>query len=575
MKNKFFFKKPFLFLPFLLMTVTCFSQKETFDIINYTAPKGWARQDTTGIKIFTKENKQTSGYCIISLFKSSIASASAEDDFQKAWADIVVSVYNGPDKPISKEKVIAADGWTAISGSQLLKIEGADAMVLLTVLTGKERTFSVFALLNEQTYFTDIDRFLEGLDINEDALAKANSTKKELVPTKPTTDKKIRDMQTFDNFIYKVPEGWTSKNESKYLELFPLQAMPEEVFSIILLKGKASNASLQQELAFCWDEVATMLNAQKLWEVNGKNYNESEVNKTFVGWEYIAGHGSIRAGSDFFMHAYIIRVKDRMERVVVLAKEISLDAVRNNIDPSVHHNPYYYTITNFIFNLRFANFQNTEISKPTWKGTGVLGAWAGISMMGAKLKTSYAVFFSNGQVFYGSRFPLFGLYELDTYADKERTQQYWGTYTFQNSKGTVKMPSGSFPIRLEAGQLIMSPISEEHKFIRMPSSVDDVKLNGTWMIADENFRPVTITFSSNGTFSDQGALRILEHSIYYYSIADRGGSGNYIIKDYTIIFNYNDGRQLRVAFPGKQFTPGNNSPKELVLSFNDDSLTKQ
>jgi hypothetical protein len=575
MKNKFFLIKPLFFLPFLLMAAAGFSQKETYDIINYSAPQGWVRQDTTGIKIFTKENKQTGGYCIISLFKSRTASASAENDFQKAWADIVVAVYNGPDKPISEEKVIAEDGWTAISGSQLLKIESADAMVLLTVLSGKERTFSVFALLNDQTFFTDIDRFLEGLDINKDALAKANSTKKDPVPTNLSSNKKNQGTQTFDNFIYQVPEGWTSKNASTYLEVFPQQAMPEEVFSIILLKGKISNASLQQELANCWNEFAGMLGAQLLTEVSGKNYNPDEISKSFDGWDYITGHGSIRKGNDYFVHAYIIRVKERIERVIVFAKEIRLDAVRSNIDPSVHHTPYYYIITDFIFNLRFTNLQRPEISKPTWKGTGVLGTWAGIGFLGGELKTTFAIFFSNGQVFYGSRFPLFGLYELDTYADKERTQRYWGTYTFQDGKGTVKMPYASFPIRLEGDKLVMAPVNEEHKFIRMPS-VDDVRLNGTWMITDENDRPVTITFRSDGTFSDKGALRILDHSIYqYYSIADNGGSGNYLVKDYTIIFNYSDGRQLRVAFPGKQFTPGNNSPKELVLSFNDDSLIKQ
>lgn len=35
------------------------------------------------------------------------------------------------------------------------------------------------------------------------------------------------------------------------------------------------------------------------------------------------------------------------------------------------------------------------------------------------------------------------------------------------------------------------------------------------------------------------------------------------------------GEYLKIAFPGKQFTPGDCSPKEPVLSFNDDLLIKQ
>ena len=165
---------------------------------------------------------------------------------------------------------------------------------------------------------------------------------------------------------------------------------------------------------------------------------------------------------------------------------------------------------------------------------------------------------------------------MDTYVEKERNKRNWGTYSFENGQGTVNMPFGSFPIRLEGGKLIMAPISEEHTFIRMPP-IDDIKLNGTWMIENPDDKPVTITFNTDGSFTDRGVLRVLDHTMYidYYSIADGGGSGKYSIKDYTITFNYSDGRLMKVAFTGNQFVPGNNSPKELYLSFNDDLLIRQ
>lgn len=568
-----------LFLLLFLCTATAsFSQKETFDILDYTMMKGWTKQDAEGIRVFTKENEKTGAYCIISVLKSKPSAGKVEDDFRNAWKDIVVTAYKGPSKPVSEEKADAEDGWKVISGSSMIKVEGTDALSLLTVLSGEKRTFSIFALLNDESYFNLIDSFMMGIDINKAELARLNSNNSSVTLTSSDTltiSKQNSSPQSYDNFIYRVPDGWTSKQEANFMELFPQNVKPKEVFSIILLKGKTSNASLEQELAFCWDEFAGMMKAEKLREVSGGNYNVGSVSKTFAGWEYITGQGSIRTGSDFFVHAYVIRVKDRVERVIVLAQEIRLDAVRNNIDPTIHHEPYYNTITDFIFNLRFSNFNSPELKLPTWKGAGITGVWAGIGFMGGKLKTTYAIFFSNGQVFYGSRFPLEGLHELNTYVDRERTPRFWGTYTFQNGRGTVSMPSGSFPIRLESGKLVMAPISEEHKFIRMPP-VDGVKLNGIWRIQGQGNEWVTIRFNEDGSFTDNGALWVLDHSVYdYYRIPDGGGSGKYIIKDHTIIFSYSDGRILKVAFPGKQFTPGNNSPTELVLSFNDDLLIKQ
>jgi len=553
------------------------SQKTNFDIVDFIVPKDWIVQDVEGMKVLSTENKQSGSYCVITIFKSKSSAGKVEDDFNAAWNDIIAGAYKGPAKPLSTEKQKAEGEWNAMAGSAILSVQGMNASSLLTVLSGEKRTFSVFTLLNDQGYLTAIDQFLQGIDINEQALANANNSKENIVSNNISrpADPKTNGVQTFDNFIYTLPQGWASRPSGEIVELYPQQLKPHESFSIILLKGKISAASLQQELSNCWTEFANMFGAQLLREVSGNNYNTDEVSKTDAGWEYIAGHGSMRKGDNYFVHAYVIKVKDRIERVIVFAKEIRLDAMRSNIDPTRHHYPYYKTVTDFIFNLRFANLQSPELKKGTLKGNEITGVWGGIGFGAGRLRMTYAVFFSNGQVFYGDPFPINGLLNLDTHAEKERAKRNWGTYTFQNGKGTVKMLYKSFPIRLEGDKLVFAPIKEEHKFIRMPS-VDNVKLDGKWMIKGVNDRPFFITFKNDGTFIDNGALRVIDHTVYdYYSTADGGGSGSYSIKDHTIVFKYTDGRILEVAFPGLQFNPGNHSPIELVLSYNNDSLIKQ
>jgi hypothetical protein len=553
------------------------AQRSTYDVINFVVPEGWVLQEGEGMKVISAENKQSGSYCVITIFKSKRSSGKIEDDFTAAWNEIIAGAYKGPVKPLSTEMQKSDDDWWAMAGSAILRLQGKDVSSLLTVFSGEQRTFTVFTLLNSETYLTAAEQFFQNININKQAVADANNSKAISIskPNTKVTDSKNGTMQTFENFMYKLPPGWTSSNNNGHFEIYPQQVKTHESFSIVLLKGKLSNASLQEELAGCWAEVANILGGEMMREVSGGNYNTDETSKTDAGWEYIAGHGAMRKGNIYFIHAYVIKVKDRIERVIVFSKEIRLDAMRSNIDPTIHHYPYYKAITDFIFNLRFANFQSTELKKGTLKGNEITGVWGGIGFGAGKLRMTYAVFFSNGQVFYGVPFPVNGLLDLDTHAEKERAKRNWGTYTFQNGKGTVKMLYESFPIRLEGDKLVFAPIKEEHKFIRMPS-VDDVKLNGKWMIKGANDQPFFITFKTDGTFIDGGVLRILDHTVYnYYSTADGGGQGSYFIKDHTIVFKYSDGRILEIAFPGLQFTPGNNSPNELILSHNNDTLIKQ
>jgi hypothetical protein len=52
------------------------------------------------------------------------------------------------------------------------------------------------------------------------------------------------------------------------------------------------------------------------------------------------------------------------------------------------------------------------------------------------------------------------------------------------------------------------------------------------------------------------------------------GSGVYEVKNYSILFKYNDGRKIKIAFPGSGFDK-NGQGALLALSFNEDVLKKQ
>jgi hypothetical protein len=57
--------------------------------------------------------------------------------------------------------------------------------------------------------------------------------------------------------------------------------------------------------------------------------------------------------------------------------------------------------------------------------------------------------------------------------------------------------------------------------------------------------------------------------------ANDGGSGNYEIKNYSLIFSYTDGRRIRIAFLGTDYDKNNPSPPTLSLSYYENVLKRQ
>ena len=91
-----------------------------------------------------------------------------------------------------------------------------------------------------------------------------------------------------------------------------------------------------------------------------------------------------------------------------------------------------------------------------------------------------------------------------------------------------------------------------------------------------NGRTPSISFTSNGNFTDNGALKQLYHDDNIcLNPAVAPGSGSYEVKDYTILFNYNDGRKIKLAFLGAGYDINNKSPATLRMSYNEDPMTRQ
>lgn len=78
-----------------------------------------------------------------------------------------------------------------------------------------------------------------------------------------------------------------------------------------------------------------------------------------------------------------------------------------------------------------------------------------------------------------------------------------------------------------------------------------------------------------GAADQRGAIKVLYHEyIDCLNPALAPGSGNYEVRDYSVLFSYSDGRKIKIAFLGVDYA-SNPSPATLMMSFNEDKLVRQ
>ena len=381
---------------------------------------------------------------------------------------------------------------------------------------------------------------------------------------------------TFQQFKYTVPPGWKETRYTNAVLLAPLNPPDGEQLDLTLMPSKPFAGTMAQALAASWDDVCQISALTKKRTVNNMPYDiQTEERTCFKGWKYTRAYGEVTAnanGAEYALNLTVIRIKGRIERVAVLSQKLTHNVTRYSLYDSPTHQR---AVNEFLFSLQFDDWTEPKLEPATLKGGGIIGPWNGIGLFGGKYKSAYAIFFSNGQVFYGSRFPLQGLHNLDTRLDAELTPRYWGTYTFADGAGEISMPTGEFPFKSTAAGLTLTPLKLDHKYVRV-QPVDDATFAGTYAAAAFDTRLPTITFTADGRFDDSGALSVLDHTVPYpFKFTAPPGRGTYSVKDHTLLFSYADGRRFPVAFPGIGYQKSDPSPAKLEMSYNDDTLERQ
>jgi hypothetical protein len=559
-------------LLFSVITGCAWCQTETFDIIHYTPPKDFKKGGKEGVIMYTNANTATGGVCVIAIYASGASDGDEQEDFANEWKNLVVTPFKAGANP-KTETQINSDGWKAVGAAVPVKLDGNSFTVFLTVFSGFGRKVSILSYLNDHVYSAQIDALLENLKFDK------------TIPVTNATTGQNSVAGRFGSMGYRTPGGWEGKQYQNAVVFTPMDLPAGEHLEIRILPPLNVAAGMDDGFKQSYEETCVLLNATKMYMAGSGNYSKKQSGRSFKGWDYILGSGAIQVDNgkpnkdEYGLDLFVIKINDRFERVAIVKS-------RNNCGMSRYYPSdrlkYADDIEQFLFSLQFSDWTEPLLKKGTLNGGGIVGLWLGISYDPTTLLLKsfhqdafYPVFLSNGMAYFGPKLPVEGFYSSNAWIAAERQARYWGTYSFSNGKGVLKMPYAELPLRMENDRLIIRNVNEDYAFSRL-NPVDGATFNGTYALSEVNGKIPSISFSSDGQFTDNGALRVLYHE-YTDCIneAQISGSGTYEVKDYTVIFNYSDLRKIRIAFIGVDYDKNNPGPATLRLSFNGDLLKKQ
>ena len=168
-------KKLILLLLLYISIEKTFAQKETFDLISYTPPKGWNKTVEENFVSFIKTDSKKNIWCRINVTKSTISKGTIEADFESEWEELIVRNYK-PTADRKENEILEADGWTIKAGSSKFIFDNIESMAMLTTASGYDRCMSIVAVTNNKDYLKDVQELIASVDLVKPATSSTQTT---------------------------------------------------------------------------------------------------------------------------------------------------------------------------------------------------------------------------------------------------------------------------------------------------------------------------------------------------------------------------------------------------------------
>lgn len=541
------------------LAASCFA--DTHRQATFTPPAGWTKQSSATFVTYTRI--AGNAFCQLAVYDDQPAHATLEQSFVSEWTGVFGAGFVNTPPPVAS-RMSSGTGYLYASGdSEIVDRKGNRFYARLAVFPLSRQLVQSFVWLASNSIAMS--------SCESEWRAVFGTLRFALPPEKSASPVQAPVSATavpgqFENFRYEIPAGWAESRKPNLVTVAPTNLVGPEDLAIILLPSKPAG-SLERELDATWNEIIAIYRGQPMRNVSGQPYDRTELRRTSSGWDYISADGGFQAGTrNYSLRPYLFAVGGRIERLFVLAADFRAELLTANAMSSPRFEP---EIFRFVFSVRFSGSDRTRVPARI-DGPGIVGVWGGSAMSFGSIKPQMAIFFSDGNAYFGSRFPTFGLAGIDPAVERERAPREWGTWKMTGTSGQIQMPYGVLPLKLDANALVITTSNTPHRFVRLTPPAP-AQLVATWCLEASE----CVSFLPDGRFRDDGALRVLEHQTYPFPISLPRGAGRYELTAHTLVFRYDNGPELRIAVPGHPPGQDDAKPARVWLSFNFDTLTRR
>lgn len=208
--------KYIVFFLCICISVSGFSQQETFDLITYTPPKGWKKEFKENVVGYSNVDNAKKTWCRISVYRSTASKGTIDQDFISEWNDLVAKPYQINKAPQTSTTQDAA-GWKIKGGSGTFVFNNSDAAVLLTTMSDNSRVVSITAMTNSQDYMPDIEKFVETVSLKKSTASNAGT--KSAVASSTNTPKATPVKSSYKFTTTNFDDGWVATEQADWVQV--------------------------------------------------------------------------------------------------------------------------------------------------------------------------------------------------------------------------------------------------------------------------------------------------------------------------------------------------------------------
>ncbi len=158
-------------MKFFLLFATCLisysievlAQQETYDIVSYTPPKNWKKEDHSTAAVYSRIDGGS--WAQMGIYKSTASKGSIAEDADSEWNAIVLALH-----AVEKEEkttIESADGWSVMSRSGVWRYNGANVAVILTTFSNGKTCVSLLCNATAKPYLKEYQKLVSSITLNQ------------------------------------------------------------------------------------------------------------------------------------------------------------------------------------------------------------------------------------------------------------------------------------------------------------------------------------------------------------------------------------------------------------------------